>query len=705
MSRAWALVSLLGASSAALLFCVEGPVLAQSAPGLDQALLPLFSQLPSDEDLTKVKAAATAIDAGDGPTAEAAAADIVDPLARKLVRWWELRSNKLKSAPQDTQAFIAKNPGWPNITLRARAEESLLTDGEPQQIVAFFHGAKPETPAGAAALAVGLLGKGDLASATALASDAWRTGEMSDAAEAAVLDRLGRLLTPADQKFRADRLLYAPTEYESLRTVREDSIKRLVPHMTPADQAKIEARLAVYRCGRRAECLSNAGTLFARLPEEANKDRGVIFAKAQMLRKTGDAQGAWRLMLQTGATSKAITSPDDWWLEERVSAYAALYDGDHQAAYRLAAEHGALSVNPLKDAEFLAGWIALRFLKDPKRALTHFKTMRQAADGPMSLSQADYWLGRAFAQLGDQRSAKPAFVEAASFFNTYYGQIARQTLDKSATNLAIAPIPVPPEEHIRRFVSDDSVRAAVIAGKAGLVDAMRVLLNNQKDRARDEASAVLAAHLAITLGDTQTALKIGKSALENGWNGLTRYSYPVVAMPAFEPLRPLPELALLLGIARQESEFNTLTKSNAGARGILQILPGTAKGVCAKYKVRCELSRLVSDPAYNAKLASAYVADTTDDFSGSYIMAIAGYNAGPGRVKEWIGKIGDPRDAGVDPIDWVEMLNLDETRDYVKKVLSNVEVYRAEIEGPANALRIRADLDRARASPLSDAAN
>ena len=225
---------------------------------------------------------------------------------------------------------------------------------------------------------------------------------------------------------------------------------------------------------------------------------------------------------------------------------------------------------------------------------------------------------------------------------------------------------------------------------------MRVLLNNQKDRAEDEGSSVLAAHLAITLGDTQTALKIGKAGMEKGWNGLTRYAYPVVAMPAFQPLRSLPEPALVYAIARQESEFNTLIKSSAGARGILQIMPGTAKGVCSKYRVKCELGKLIADPSYNAKLATAYVADTTEDFAGSYIMAIAGYNAGPGRVRDWVSKIGDPREASVDPIDWVELLSVDETRDYVKKVLSNVQVYRAELEDPAKALRIRTDLQRGR---------
>lgn len=678
--------------------------LAQTVPRLDDAFATLLAQSPSDADLGKLKDAINAINNGDSDGAGAAQSAIADPVTRKLARWWELRSGKQANTPEEIEDFVVKNPDWPNITLRARAEEALLTGGDAEHIRAFFKVVKPETSAGVAAEAVALLAKGNTTQAAALAADAWRNGELSDAAETAMFGRLGNVLTPADHAFRAGRLLFADTAFDNIRSLRIAAIKRLMPLMAHADKARIEARLAVYRC-RHKGCYAPARVLFAHLPPAANQDPGVIFDKARMLRKSGATQQAWRLMLEAGPFPANVQAPDDWWIEKRISAYGALYDGDHQAAYRLAAEHGALGINPLKEAEFLSGWIALRFLKDPKRALTHFKAMRRAADGPISLAQADYWLGRTFSQMGDERSAKPAYTEAAGYFNTYYGQIARQTLDKAATSLNVAAIPLPPAVLTRKFVADEAVRAAVIAGKAGLIDVMRVLLNNQKDRAGDEASSVLAAHLAIKLGDTQMALKIGKAAMEKGWNGLTRYAYPTVAMPAFQPLRTLPEKALLYAIARQESEFNTIIKSSAGARGILQILPGTAKGVCGKYKVRCEVGKLISDPGYNAKLASAYVADTTDEFAGSYIMAIAGYNAGPGRVRDWVSKVGDPREAGTDPIDWVEMLSIDETRDYVKKVLSNVQVYRAELEAPGSALRIRADLQRGRAGGSTAAAN
>jgi len=696
-------VTMVLAALLALSLAAPAPALAQRSPALDQALLPLFAQLPSDADLAKVKDAIAAVGRGDSDTAGGIAGTIVDPAARKLVRWYELRSGKQASSPEEIEAFRRDNPRWPGNLLRARAEEALLTDAEPARILAFFKDSKPETGAGRAAMAVALLGKGDLTKATALAVDAWRNDTMSDAAEAAVLTRLARVLTPADHKYRADRILYADTQYDGVRALRIQAIGRLMPKLSSPDQAKIAARLAVYRCASGKACLAGARKVMAKLPAEAQRDWGVFFAKALMLRKSGAAQQAWRTMLEATNDPAQGISLDQWWDERRVNAYAALYGKDYPSAYRLAAEHGPLSVNPGKEAEFLAGWIALRFLKDPKRAIPHFTAMRAIADGPVSFAQSDYWLGRAYSQANNPKAAGPHYVEAAKYFNTYYGQIARQTLDKTASGMAVPDIPVPAADLVQRFVTDDAVRALVIASKADLIDLTRAFIGDRRERMANEQEAALVAHLALTLGDTQMAVKVGKTALERGYFGLTHYAYPTVSIPAFEPLRSLPEAALTYAIARQESEFNTLTKSPVGARGILQIMPATAKGVCRQYKLKCEVGKLTADPSYNARLATAYAADITEQFNGSYVMAIAAYNAGPGRVREWVDKIGDPRQPGIDPIDWVEMLHLDETRDYVKKVMSNVQVYRAELDDPAKALRIRSDLTRGRTGPATAA--
>jgi soluble lytic murein transglycosylase len=207
-----------------------------------------------------------------------------------------------------------------------------------------------------------------------------------------------------------------------------------------------------------------------------------------------------------------------------------------------------------------------------------------------------------------------------------------------------------------------------------------------------EAEVAMLAHLAHALGDTQGSLRIGKAGIARGMN-LVYYAYPLHGLPQYTPLRNPPEPAVILGIARQESEFNTTTLSGAGARGILQVMPITARHVCRDYKIKCQIDRLMKDAAYNTMLGSAYIADRMAEFGGSYVLTLAGYNAGPGRAREWIKEFGDPRDKDVDPLDWIYRIPFEETRDYVQKVLSNIQVYRARL-GEANAVRINADLKR-----------
>jgi soluble lytic murein transglycosylase len=264
--------------------------------------------------------------------------------------------------------------------------------------------------------------------------------------------------------------------------------------------------------------------------------------------------------------------------------------------------------------------------------------------------------------------------------------------------LDLRPPTAPTTDEVAKFNALDAVRATVIAQKAGLgVPVVRTFLNNLRTVMRSEGEVALAAHLAEMLGDTQSAVRIGKLAVARG-QGLHYYAYPVHPFPAYSALRKPPEPAFLLGIARQESEFNTLTVSGAGARGLLQVMPITARHVCRDYKVKCDIPRLLTDQSYNTMIASAYIADRMDEFTGSYVLTLAGYNAGPGRARQWIRAFGDPRDPNVDPIDWIERIPFQETREYVAKVLSNIQVYRARLGDEATALRLDQDLARARVS-------
>lgn len=349
----------------------------------------------------------------------------------------------------------------------------------------------------------------------------------------------------------------------------------------------------------------------------------------------------------------------------------------------------------------MAGWLALRRLDDVASAETHFAAMRKAADGPISRSKADYWLGRTADKRGLSEKAADHYRRAATELDTFHGQLARQRLEPGRRPISLKPPAMPTAEQIRRFNALDAVQAAVIARKSSLEPTLvRAFLNQLRNSAEGEAEVAMVAHLAEALGDTQGAVRIAKSAVARGQN-LVIYAYPVHPFPAYTALRQPPEAALLLAIARQESEFNTRTMSGAGARGLLQVMPITAKHVCRDYKVRCDIPRLMTDISYNTSLASAYIADRMDEFQGSYVLAIAGYNAGPGRARQWIRQFGDPRDPKVDVIDWIERIPFQETREYVAKVLSNVQIYRARLGEAATALRLHEDFARARGGPAA----
>ena len=387
---------------------------------------------------------------------------------------------------------------------------------------------------------------------------------------------------------------------------------------------------------------------------------------------------------------------DEWWAERRELAYGALKMDKMKLAYELVKNAGPLTVNPLKEQTFMAGWIAFRYLNKPGVAEKHFKDFAAAADGPLSRAKAAYWLGRVADARGDKAEAARQYRLATKNPDTFHGLLAMQMLQNGRTNLDIKPPALPSPQQVRKFVSLDAAKALVMASKAKLSRVYtRSFLIGLGNELPSEAEAGMVAHVADALGDPQMSVRIAKSAVARGQNLLT-YAYPTSSFPSYKPLRAPPETALLLGLARQETEFEPQTVSGAGAKGLLQVMTVTAQHVCHDYKIKCQIPRLLSDTQYNVMIASAYIADRMDDFGGSYVLGLAGYNAGPGRARQWIRENGDPRDPKVDPIDWIERIPITETRDYVTKVLANIQMYRARLGNSANALRMQQDLVRAR---------
>ena len=655
---------------------------------LDELIAPVRDWAPSADDVQRLKEAGK-LAATDPVAARHARAQIGDPSVRKLADWIALRAGS--GEPVEIVGFVAANPHWPdrNLLMRRAEEQLLASGGNAHRIREFFRGAEPRTGAGLAAMASALLAEGKEAEARSYAARAWREHEMASAFEAGFIERFKSLLSEADHKRRLDRILVDQVRFRGERNERAAIARRILPHLSEAERAKAEVRLAIFLRARLA------GQMLAKLPaEEGEIDWGLAYQRVQHLRRLGQHEDAWKVLTALPRDPELLTSPDDWWAERRAAAYDALKAGRIELAYELVKDGAGLSVNPLKEQAFMAGWIAFRLLGRPEVALAHMDASRQSADGPLSKARGEYWAGRVLEALGRNGEAKARYEAAAVVADTFHGQLARHRVAGPRPIDIRVPLPaMPTAEQARRFNSLDSVRGAVAVAKAGLGrNLLRGLFGHLRNHLEGEAELAMLAHLAGALGDVQTSLRVGKTAIARGFN-LVTYAYPLHALPDYEPLREPPELAVLLGIARQETEFNNTIVSSAGARGLLQVMPATAKHVCTDHKVKCDIARLLSDNVYNTQIASAYIGDRMAEFRGSYVLTLAGYNAGPGRARQWMREFGDPREPGVDPIDWIERIPIEETREYVKKVLSNIQVYRGRLDDPA-ALRLEDDLRR-----------
>ena len=660
------------------------------AATLDKAIAPLANYALSAGDAKLLRDAFKAIGSGDLGATAAAVGQIDDPVARKLVDWYRLRRGY--GTASEFAAFLDANPAWADrTTLTQKLEEALFTQGGTSgEIKAYFAKREPASGVGLAALASAQLAEGNTDEARRLAAKAWREKMLPANLEAGFLTRFGSLLTVADHKWRLDRLLIDDIRWDGEKSQRAAIVRRVIPLLPAGEQKKANARLGVFlgNKGARKEIES--------LPAESVPDWGLTYHRIQSLRRADKTDEATKMLLGAPTEEALIVAPDEWWIERRANAYEALKDNNPKLAYALVREPGPLSENPLKDQSFMAGWLALRYLKDPKTAERHFQVMSKAADGPLSRAKARYWLGRTAEALGNKAQADEYYRQALADPDTFHGLLARQKLEPGPLAITTSPPAEPTDEQARRFVDLDAAKAIVIAKSAGLdASIMRAFFVSLRQYVGSEAESAMVAHLAEAVGDTQSAVRTAKYAIARGQN-LYYYAYPVHPFPAYKPLRKPPETAFLLGLARQETEFNTLIVSGAGAKGLLQVMTVTAKHVCRDYKIKCDINRLLSDPSYNTMLASAYVGDRMEEFSGSYILTLAGYNAGPGRARQWIRQFGDPRNPKIDPIDWIERIPIQETREYVAKVLANIQIYRARLGEEQAALRLEEDLNRAR---------
>jgi soluble lytic murein transglycosylase len=445
--------------------------------------------------------------------------------------------------------------------------------------------------------------------------------------------------------------------------------------------ALAKARIASYHKA------ANTRTLLEAVPSELHGDPGYLFSRIQLLRREEKFPEAAQLMMSAPKDPNRLYNLDEWWVERRLLARKMIDVGEHRTAYLIARDAALPSRDIYKtEQEFTAGWIALRFLDDPATAAQHFARIGVGSANPTTLARAGYWQGRAAEAAGHSQEARAAFAAAAEQSTSYYGQLARAKL-----GLPQIELNGPPAARGRAIERLEIVRAVELLYELGEGEIAVPIFADMGENGDADALVGLG-ELAAHQRDARGMLLMGKAALNRGLP-FDFYAYPVTGIPPFKSIGPDVEPSIIYAIARQESAFNPAVVSPAQAYGLMQVTPEAGKYVCRKYGANFDFARLKNDSVYNAALGAAELGGLIDDYRGSYVMTFAAYNAGRGSVKKWIERYGDPRDPKVDAVDWVELIPFSETRNYVQRIMENLQVYRARFGG-GTRLQIEADLHR-----------
>ena len=634
----------------------------KSAKSTD-ASAPAATAVPLSGDLAVVRQAIDLARKGKTGEATAIGKTIGDPAAQRLVEWFILRHPDGEANFNRFAAFIADNPHWPSMSLfRRRAEGRLWQERGDAATVRRFITGQPTSAKGRFALARVLLAEGDRDGAARLVREAWRSDELSDRAETEALETFRDLLTGEDHRARMDKRIGAKDFSGASRAARR---------LGDDDRSIVKACAAVAANATKALDLLDA------VATEARQDLGYTLCRIQWMVRRDRLEDATRLMLAAAPETMALQDTDEWWRQRRILARKLLDLGKFQNAYDVVRD-AALPANEYyrADFHFMTGWIALRYLNDPLTARAHFARIDDGATNPIVLARANYWRGRAAEAIGENDQMRASYEAAARYPTAYYGQLARAKLglDKIELRLPLQPDPVnvPP-------ALDELVRAADMLYTLGERDVVLYFATDLAEQSVDVAALAALGELTGRRDDARAMLQIGKAALGRGL-ALDPYAFPTIGIPPHSPIGPQIDRSIIYSVARTESAFDQRDKSPANAVGLMQVTPEAGRDTAKRFGVSYDWERMVSDPVYNTQMGAAELSALLQDYKGSHIMTFAGYNAGRGRVRDWVKQRGDPRDPTVDAIDWVERIPFSETRNYVQRVMENLQVYRVRFD-------------------------
>jgi soluble lytic murein transglycosylase len=585
-----------------------------------------------------------------------------------FIQWKHLLTTGNQASFYDYKTFIDQNPNYPRINrIKYLAEHKLSTQKiSPKKIINWFDAKDPLSGYGKLILGESYIATGNLDKGYRSIKEGWISAKLSRNEMKFFRKKYKKYLTAEDYIKRADYLAwnnkywdlkrmlrYLPKDYELLYTARQI----LMSKSYGVDQA------------------------IKKVPSKLKNDSGLNYDRLKWRRKRGRVDSSLEILMKIKNDKEYLVRPDKWWKERSIIARALIYKKKYELAYKITSKHALEDGPEFAEAEWMSGWIALSFLKDPILAIDHFNNFYQNVGYPISLSRGAYWLGRAYEKIGDKDQSFKWYEEATKYLTTYYGQLAHLKI-KPNENFELNEQMKVDEVYKKKFYEKELVKIVHLLNELDKDKYTKYILRHLANDNIKNGSEILAAELSTIISRYDFAIQLSKLAsyqkrFHNDFN------YPIISTPEYINNRKIPETAFILSIIRQESEFDMTANSHAGAKGLMQLMPYTAKLVSKQAKLPYSKPRLTSDPEYNINLGSHYIAGLILEYDGAYPFAVAAYNAGPKRVKYWKKINKNPQKNEVDYVDWVELIKFKETRNYVQRVLENYNVYRYILEKKA----------------------
>jgi len=594
-----------------------------------------------------------------------ASAQAGGPLVRDILEWHRLR--EAEGSFEDTLAFLERRPNWPGLKLlRKRSEAAIPHRYAPEKILEFFAAQPPQTGKGALRQAEALSATGRTEDAKAQIALAWVSLSLTEDERVAFVERYGEIIKPYTWD-RANTLLWRGATKEATM---------MLPLLTSDQQKLASARIGLRRNQNGVDALIEA------IPANLRTDPGLAYERFLWRANKGRNQDASDLLLEYSKGADSLGQPARWGSWRRVLARWSMRDGKSKQAYRLAANHHISEGSDRNDLEWLAGYIALRKLNDPATAFKHFQAFRGGVETPISLGRAGYWIGRAHEALGQPDEANAAYQFAGEYQTSFYGLLAAERAGMSMDPKLTGNEPFPPFNSAAFWGNSVMQAVRLLHAADELYWAERFIVHLAESLTREELGQLGA--WAESVGEPHLQVMIAKKAARQGVV-IERAYYPTPDIGRGNPTVPR---ALELAIARRESEFDPVVVSRAGARGLMQLMPGTASDMAKRLEMPYSLSRLTEDPAYNTRLGSEYLAKLIEDFNANPVLVSVGYNAGPRRSEQWSERFGNVRASSTDIVDWIEHIPFRETRNYVMRVAESLPVYRARLTGQTAPLTL-----------------